>query len=96
MKRTEPKSISEIIDAAIESAGVGGQIAERRACYVWPDVVGQGVNRHTTRRYVDHGVMHVYLTSAPLRQELGFHRARLVELINQAVGSQAITDIQFH
>ena len=58
--------------------------------------MGPGVNRYTFKRYVDHGVMHVFLTSAALKNELSFHRARIVERINQAVGTQAITSIIFH
>lgn len=96
MKRTEPQSVGKIIDEAIEKAGISGALAEHRACYVWPEVVGQGVNRYTTRRYVDRGVMHIYLSSAPLRNELSFHRSRIVELINNAVGSNVITSIEFH
>lgn len=96
MKRTEPLQIGTIIDHAIESAGLSGAIAEHRALFVWPQVVGQGINRYTTRRYIAAGVMHVYLSSAPLRNELSFHRSRLVELINRAAGSDVITSIEFH
>lgn len=71
-------------------------MAEHQACYLWPQIVGQGINRLTTRRYIDHGIMHVYLTSAALRQELSFNADKLVELINRAVGSDVITAIRFH
>lgn len=40
--------------------------------------------------------MHVYLSSAVLKQELTFQRSHLVDAINRAVGQQAITDIVFH
>lgn len=77
-------------------AGVADTMAQHRACYIWPEIVGPGVNRYTLRRYVEGSVLHVHITSAPLKNELSFHRQRLVELINQAVGSQALTDIVIH
>lgn len=96
MKRTEPKSVARIIEEALDSAGLGSAVNEHRALYVWPEVVGQGVNRYTTRRFVANGVMHVFISSAPLKNELSFHRSRLAELINKAVGADVIKSIQFH
>lgn len=96
MKRTEPKSIAEIIREGIERAGLSGTVAEQRACYLWPEVVGPGVNRYTFKRYVERGVLHVYITSAALKNELSFNRSALIEQINRAVGSNAISNIVFH
>lgn len=96
MKRTEPKSVVEIIDEYIAQAGLSDAVAEQRACYLWPEIVGPGVNRYTYKRYVHQGKLHVYITSATLKNELSFHRTRLIEQLNRAVGSNAITDIIFH
>lgn len=96
MKRTDPKSIAEIIREGIRQAGLTDTVAEQRACYLWPEIVGPGVNRYTFKRYVERGVLHVYITSAPLKNELSFNRAALVEQINRAVGSAAIKSIEFH
>lgn len=96
MKRTEAKRIGQIIAEAMDADGLSGQMAEQRACFVWPEVVGPGVNRYTTRRYVERGTMHVYITSAVLKNELTYIRQRLIEQINLAVGSNVITSIIFH
>ncbi len=96
MKRTYPKHIAAIIDEAMDRAGLTDSLNEQRASAAWADVVGPSINRYTTRRYVDHGVLHVYLTSAPLKNELGFVRDRLIEAINRQVGTDTVTSIVFH
>ena len=96
MKRTEPKQIGQIIADALAQEGLTGVMAEQKACFLWPEIVGPGVNRYTTRRYVERGVMHVYIPSAVLKNELSYIRTRLVEQINRAVGSDVITSIIFH
>lgn len=96
MKRTEPKLLSEIIREGIERAGISNAVAEQRACYLWPEIVGPGVNKYTFKRYVERGVLHVYITSAPLKNELMYRRSDLVRQINLAVGSKAISSIVFH
>lgn len=96
MKRTEPEKISAIIDQALSEFGLTTKFGEQRACNLWPEVVGPGIDRYTTRRYVEAGVMHVYITSAPLKNELQFMRAELVRQLNNAVGEEAIKTIVIH
>lgn len=96
MKRTYPKHIAAIIDEAMDRAGLTDTLNEQRAASAWADVVGPSINRYTTRRYVDHGVLHVYMTSAPLKNELGFARTRLIEAINRHVGAETVMEIVFH
>ena len=96
MKRTYPKHIAGIIDEAMAQAGPAESLNGQRAAAAWVDVVGTAINRYTTRRYVDHGVLHVYMTSAPLKNELSFNRDRLISAINNMVGADVISDIQFH
>ncbi len=96
MKRSEAQSIKEIIDIALNESGMGSTFDEQKLCYLWPEVVGQSINRYTTRRYVDKGILHVYLSSAALKNELQFHRSRLVEELNKAAGRNVISNIIIH
>ncbi len=96
MKRSDPLSIKELIDRVLDDDSVRDAARAQRLCYLWPEIVGQGINRYTTRRYVADGILHVYLSSAPLKNELQFHRSRLVDVLNQAVGADVITDIHIH
>lgn len=96
MRRTDPQSIKELIDKVLDDDSVRDVARAQRLSYMWPEIVGPGINRYTTRRYVADGALHVYLSSAPLKNELQFHRSRLVELLNQAVGADVINDIIIH
>lgn len=95
MKRTYPKHIAEIIEESIAKAGLTESLNEQRAAAAWIDVVGPAINGYTTRRYVDHGVLHVYISSAPLKNELS-NRDRIISAINRIVGAEVINDVRFH
>lgn len=69
---------------------------QQRASYLWTEVVGSGVNRFTFRRYVDKGVLHVYITSASLKNDLGFLRQNILKEINSRLGAEVLSDIVIH
>ena len=96
MKRTEAQSIQQIIETALKQSDMRDVIQEQRVCYLWPEIVGPSINRYTTRRFVEGGRLHVYISSGPLKNELSFHRARLCQSLNQAVGEDVISEIVIH
>lgn len=96
MKRTDPKQIGQIIDEALGKENLTTTFNEHKANYLWTEIVGPGVNRYTYRRYVERGVLHVYMTHAELKQELSFHRTALASRLNEALGADVIKEIRFH
>ncbi len=95
MKRTYPKSIAEVIDGFMKAEQLDTQLNEQRASALWPQIVGQGINRYTISRDVRDGVLIVRLSSAPLRNELMMNRSALIKRINEALGQEVIREIIF-
>ena len=48
------------------------------------------------RLYVKDSTLHVYIVSAPLKEELSYARDRLVEKLNEAVGKHVIDAVVIH
>ena len=95
MKRTEAKNIGQIIEDLLKKENLDVQLDEHRASALWPQIVGDGINRYTIKRYVTNGVMTVYLSSAALANELMLNRAALIQRINEALGREVIHEIIF-
>ena len=95
MKRTEAKNIGQIIDELLKKENLDVALDEHRASALWPQIVGDGINRYTVRRYVKDGVMTVYLSSAALANELMLNRDALIARINEALGREIIREIIF-
>ena len=95
MKRTEAKSIAEIIGDFMQQEDIEDAVLEQKALRLWGQVVGPGVNRMTTERYVDNGVITVKITSAALRNDLMLSRTAIITQLNQLVGKPVIREIVF-
>ncbi len=95
MKRTEAKNIGQIINDLLKKENLDVALDEHRACALWPQIVGDGINRYTIRRYVKDGVMTVHLSSASLKSELMLNRESIIVRINEALGREIIHEIIF-
>jgi predicted nucleic acid-binding Zn ribbon protein len=95
MKRTNAQTVGEIINDLLKQENLQGKLDEHRAVAIWPEIVGQGVNRYTVSRSVKDGVLYVSLSSASLRNELMLSRTLLLKRINEALGGDIIKEIIF-
>ena len=95
MKRTEAKNIGQIINELLQQEHLDVALDEHRASALWPQIVGDGINRYTIKRYVNNGVMTVHLSSASLANELLLNRATIIQRINEALGRDIIHEIIF-
>lgn len=95
MKSKDAKSIGEILSEYLNPAELDTSINERRLEALWPEVVGTYINRHTLRRFVKNRVLHVAISSAPLRNDLMINRSALVRRLNEAAGADIIDDVVF-
>ena len=59
---------------------------------IWPQVMGDVVNRLTRSVEVRDGVLYVRVNSAALKTQLFENRFELVRRLNEAVGANAIRD----
>lgn len=96
MKVTNARVIGEIINDEINTLGLRDNFDAQKASYIWSEIVGAEINRLTFKRYVDNGKLHVYLSSAAVKQELAYRRDNLLKHINNAVGREIINDIIIH
>lgn len=95
MKRTEAKSIAEIIGDFMQQEDIEDAVLEQKALRLWQQVVGTGVNRMTTERYVENGVITMKITSAALRNDLMLTRTAIIAQLNELVGKPVIREIVF-
>lgn len=88
--------LDEIIEQMVTATGLRPQFQAHAVESVWPDVIGKHINAYTSRVYVRDRTLHVHLTSASLKEELGYMRELLVRQLNTAAGADVISNIVIH
>ena len=93
MKRTDQEQVGDLVKRILQENNLDGLADRQLICSLWPEIVGQGINRYTTRRWVDDKKLHVVISSAALKNELTFHRDKLTDALNRGAGKTIITDV---
>lgn len=96
MKRNEPKPIGEIIEHYMRIAEMSDEHMRRKAEAAWAKVVGSNIALFTREVRMQESILHVYITSASLKEELLYIRPDLVKHLNAAVGSEIVAEIAIH
>ena len=94
MKRTQAIKISEILrDFYKENPQIRQKILEVRVQRAWGELLGPMIMRSTQQLFVKNRVLHVFLNSSVLRNELLLNRKRLLKSLNDYAGEEVINDI---
>ncbi len=94
MKRSNTQLFGTVLQEYLREVGWEKPLLEKKVVDMWPTLMGELVARFTKKVELKNGVLMVYLTSAPLRQELFLVRFELVKKLNDAVGSEIVKDVR--
>jgi hypothetical protein len=59
----------------------------------WKNLMGNGVNNYTREIMLKGTTLYVELTSAVLREELSYGKAKIVKMINEELKREVVTDV---
>jgi len=96
MKRRNAEVLGNLVRQLLREEGLETPYNEYRLIKSWKDVVGDVIDKYTGGMRIYNQTLHVDVKSSVMRQELYMMRSQLVKRLNERVGAQVITDIQFH
>jgi predicted nucleic acid-binding Zn ribbon protein len=96
MKKQNEQTLKQAIEEMLAAYGLTEKTVERRLQQQWPEIAGHTIARYTTAIRLNGTVLHLSLSSAPLRQELSYRKAELLALIQKTFPDSPITEIRFY
>lgn len=96
MFRREVKSISDLLNMYLRHEGLETPLLQKRAIDAWDTLMGPTIVGYTGTKFIKNQTMFVKITNPALRQDLSMMRTRIVQRINEAVGSRVIVDIRIY
>ena len=95
MRRSKTISLAEAMQDYIREMKLGDKLREVSIIESWEEIVGKVIASRTSRVYIKEGILHVYLKSSVVRNELMMIREAIRQKINEKAGGDYIKDIVF-
>lgn len=87
-------NLGELVRAGLRRTGLAGQVQEKTAITLWPEVVGEKTASVTRADSVRDGVIFVTCRDSMWAQELHFLRPVIIEKLNERLGAKIIKEIK--
>lgn len=90
MKRTNERTIGEILQDFFARPEIAAKVAEGRIPEVWRKVVGDLAANQTTDLRLENHVLYARIQSSVVRQELFYRRNSIAAKLNQVLGVKLV------
>jgi predicted nucleic acid-binding Zn ribbon protein len=96
MRRNKTISLKEALEDLIREYHLGPKLKEASVIKIWEGVTGKAIAARTKRIFIKEGVLHIYLTSSVVKNELMMLRETLRSQINSKAGEEVVREIMIH
>jgi molybdopterin synthase catalytic subunit len=95
MKKNNDRPIKSAVEELLKNYHLDEKMAQVKLLNSWEEIMGKAVSHRTTELIIRENKLYVSLSSASLRQELFQAREKILQLLNDAAGTQVITEVVF-
>lgn len=89
------QNIKDAINEFLKVSRLSGKLAEQKVIDGWEKLMGKMIANHTTQISIINKKLFLQLDSAPLKQELFYSREKIIKMLNEEAGEEAIQEIVF-
>lgn len=89
-RKSEETSLREVLKEVMSHNKLEGGLEKVRVKEAWNKVLGASIQKYTQNISFNRGTLTVYLTSATMRQELSYGTQKIIDLINEEMGTNTV------
>lgn len=93
--RTSELSIKDAIEKLLHAYKLKSKVQEAQLVEAWERIMGKLIERHTRDLYIRNKKLYVKLDSAVVRQELTYARSKVLERVNEELGTGTVEEVVF-
>jgi predicted nucleic acid-binding Zn ribbon protein len=91
----DEKSFKDLVKNLFSSYKLGDKYDEVGVINSWEQIAGKMIAQKTTKLFINNKTLYLTLSSAPLKNELRYHKLVLIEKVNTFAQKEIIKDIKF-
>ncbi|MBL6666391.1 DUF721 domain-containing protein [Flavobacteriaceae bacterium] len=92
-RKFEPQTIGKVLDEIVQSKALKSGITNARINELWYELMGSHMTSYTEKITLRGNTLFVSLNNAALREELGYGKDKILEMMNEQLGSEILEKI---
>lgn len=92
-KKYNDQPISEVLQELIAKNNWKSKLYQNKVKQIWVLNMGKTITSYTKEIKLRGKKLFISIGSAPLRQELSYSKTKIIDLINEELGEEYITDV---
>ena len=92
-KKYNDQPISEVLQDLITKNNWKSKLYQNKVKQIWVLNMGKTINSYTKEIKLRGKKLFISIASAPLRQELSYSKTKIIDLINEGLGEEYVTDV---
>lgn len=96
MKKDNLQPLEEALKDYVKQLKLSGKLNEVKLIREWENLIGKTIARSTTKIYIQDNILHVYIRSSVIKNELMYIRTALLTRINQMFTEEFIKELVIH
>ncbi|MFY0643559.1 MAG: DUF721 domain-containing protein [Bacteroidia bacterium] len=89
----DEKPFKDLVKGLLKSYKLNDKYEELNVTNNWENIVGRQIASKTSKLFISKSILHLYITSAPLKNELNYYKHIIIEKVNKFAGSELVKDI---
>ena len=96
MRKKNEIKLGDGLRAFLKESGLEDKLLKTELMVNWDRVMGPSVANKTSKVEFKRGVLYIQLSSSVLRQELQWHKTKIIDAMNESVNhTNTVKDIRF-
>ncbi|MFC1555337.1 DUF721 domain-containing protein [candidate division KSB1 bacterium] len=92
-KLKQPEIFGKILDELFKKLGLADGLKQQQAVLAWKDIVGETISRISEPEKIEHGRLFIRVEDSAWRQELHYHKHKIMKKLNDKLGKKAVKEI---
>ena len=92
-RKFEPQTIGKVLDEIVQSKALKSGITNARINELWFELMGSHMTSYTEKITLRGNTLFVSLNNAALREELRYGKDKILEMMNEQLGSEILEKI---
>ena len=92
-RQSNDSSISDVLQQFIQQNRLEAGMDKIDVEQAWKNLMGNGVNSYTQEVILKGSTLYVKLTSAVLREELGYGKQKIITMLNEELRKEVVKDV---